>query len=342
MEADLLGSLATGDSGPEVPVTQPLKREQDSVDDFEHLEREGKREESPFHHPAAARTATQGFLDTEREELFVDTPRAPSAADKLSDHLADKFTDSESEVSASESPLHRPEPPPHARPGAPTPEPASLLDTAPFHDTLPADPIKPDPIPEVKPEPKPAPAPAVEVKPVVPEHAPAKPAPAPAPAKEPAPQPKPAAKEPEASRTTPVAHVIEAEVIFCQMGLDDVTPFSGIPSCTQSTQVAQDAGAPGVSRSVCQRDACAGRGAAGAGAGRSVSTRVSGAARAPSAAAQYKLRKVQTWHPQGLHTAASSTRRLHPKGEWSPWTEAEIRLGWRPGGPPRAPARPAM
>ncbi|KAG7306456.1 hypothetical protein JYU34_009092 [Plutella xylostella] len=217
MEADLLGSLATGDSGPEVPVTQPLKREQDSVDDFEHLEREGKREESPFHHPAAARTATQGFLDTEREELFVDTPRAPSATDKLSDHLADKFTDSESEVSASESPLHRPEPPPHARPGAPTPEPASLLDTTPFHDTLPADPIKPDPIPEVKPEPKPAPA--VEIKPPVPEHAPAKPAPAPAPAKEPAPQPKPAAKEPEAPRTAPVAHVIEAEVIFCQMGL---------------------------------------------------------------------------------------------------------------------------
>lgn len=205
---DLLGSLAGGDKLPE--AIDSLKREQDSVDDFEHLEREGKRDESPFHHAAAERSATQGFLDTEREELFVDTPRAPSVADKLSDHLADKFTDSESEVSAGESPLHRPEPP---KPSAPTTEPAApVFDTTPILAPSPAPVAKPDPVPEVKPEPKLAPVP--EAKPIVPE-----PVPAPV-VKEPAPQPKPTPKEPEVIKA-PTAHVIEAEVIFCQMGLGE-------------------------------------------------------------------------------------------------------------------------
>ncbi|KAM3959557.1 reticulon [Aphomia sociella] len=219
----LLGGLASGDKAPlpeGAPIAVPaLKRDQDSTDDFEHLDRESKQEpgESPHHQH---RAATQNFLDMEREELFVDTPRAPSAADKLSDQLADKFTDSESDAdTAGESPLHRPIPQP-AMPTAPTPEPVAVA--------------KPDPTPVLAPTPAPAPAPTPKLsEPLLdihPEPKPTpvietkqdvrKPEPTPPPKQEPAPQPKPASPEPKVEPTrVPTAHVIEAEVIFCQMGL---------------------------------------------------------------------------------------------------------------------------
>ncbi|XP_026752186.2 reticulon-1 isoform X2 [Galleria mellonella] len=226
----LLGGLASGDKGPLSESTSvaehALKRDQDSTDDFEHLDRESKQEagESPLHHH---RAATQNFLDMEREDLFVDTPRAPSAAEKLSEHLADKFTDSESDADTTgESPFHRPAPQPaSAVPKAPTPEPAPAVvkDPTPVLAPTPA----PAPVPIVKPSeppleipPEPKPVPVPEPKQEVP-----KPEPTPPPKQEPVPQPKPAAQpksppepKPEPTRA-PTAHVIEAEVIFCQMGL---------------------------------------------------------------------------------------------------------------------------
>ncbi|XP_053613145.1 reticulon-1 isoform X2 [Plodia interpunctella] len=206
----LLGGLAGGDAV--VPIgashsEQSLKRDQDSTDDFEHLDRESKHEtnESPLHQP---RIASQNFLAMERDDPFVDMPRAPSVAEKLADQLADKFTDSESDAdTAGESPLHRPNPVPQAKPTVPTPEPTPVaLDPTPVlaPTPAPAPVLKPasEPIP---PEPKPTLVPEPVQPPLV--------APAPAPA------PQPAAATPEPARA-PVAHVIEAEVIFCQMGLD--------------------------------------------------------------------------------------------------------------------------
>lgn len=216
----LLGGLASGDTAPVAdapPVEPTMKRDQDSTDDFEHLERDGRREagESPNRQPAAA---TRSFLDMERE-LLVDAPRAPSAS---ADHIADKFTDSESDAdTAGESPMHRPE---LARNAAYTPEPP--------HDPTPVlAPAAPSPAPA--PAPAPAPVPSAPEKPLpeepkaatVPEPKPESPKPEiakPEPTKsEPILPQKPAAPEP----SRPTAHVIEAEVIFCQMGLGEISLY---------------------------------------------------------------------------------------------------------------------
>ncbi|CAH2107901.1 unnamed protein product [Euphydryas editha] len=237
----LIAGLASGDgAAPDVLASEAtMKRDQDSMDDFEHLDREGKRdehEESPLHGAhVASRHATQSFLDMERDE-FVDTPRAPSVTEKA-EHLADKFTDSESDAdTAGESPLHRPEPPKLSAPAPEPPIPAS-------HDPTPV--LAPTPVPAPTPAPPPVVAPASSVetkaepkkeevvapKPVEPKPAEPKPEPPP-PQQKPAPEqpkqeppsPKPAPK-PEPTRA-PTAHVIEAEVIFCQMGLGEhVTHF---------------------------------------------------------------------------------------------------------------------
>ncbi|KAL0830958.1 hypothetical protein ABMA28_001852 [Loxostege sticticalis] len=216
----LLGGLASGDKAPapEVPPhgDAALKREQDSTDDFEHLDRDAKQDagESPLHQP---RAASQNFLDMEREE-FVDTPRAPSAADKLADQLADKFTDSESDAdTAGESPMHRPEPPrasappaPAAPPADPTPVLAPTPAAAPVVAPAAPQPVKQafESASELEPKPRvPTPEPVAKQEPPKPEPTPSKP--------ELAPQPAP---KPEPTRV-PTAHVIEAEVIFCQMGL---------------------------------------------------------------------------------------------------------------------------
>lgn len=219
---DLLGGLESGDKGPAAPPP-PMKREQDSTDDFEHLEREGRRDEageSPLHSAPAARLASQNFLDMERDE-FVDQPRAPSAADKLADQLADKFTDSESDADAGESPLHRPAPPPPAS----QPDPTPVLAPAPAPVPTPAP--APAPVPVATPAPEPAPV--ARPEPVAPPKVePAASAPAPASVPAPAPKPEPVVAPPEPAvplkpakepSRTPIAHVIEAEVIFCQMGL---------------------------------------------------------------------------------------------------------------------------
>uniref|UniRef100_A0A2A4K219 C2 NT-type domain-containing protein n=1 Tax=Heliothis virescens TaxID=7102 RepID=A0A2A4K219_HELVI len=213
----LLGGLASGDPAPatDAPPAEPaMKRDQDSTDDFEHLDREGKREsgESPHRQPAAA--ATRNFLDMERE-LFAEAPRAPSAS---ADHIADKFTDSESDAdTAGESPMHRADPRPEAGlaatltpepPHDPTPVLAPAAAPAPAPVPAPIAPVAPEkPLPE---EPKPPATPEPAPEPPKPE--PPKPEPV---KSEPAAPPKPTAQEPK----RPVAHVIEAEVIFCQMGL---------------------------------------------------------------------------------------------------------------------------
>ncbi|XP_060803642.1 reticulon-3 isoform X2 [Amyelois transitella] len=223
----LLGGLAGGDTVP-VPAgashpEQTLKRDQDSTDDFEHLDRESKQDanESPLHQP---RIASQNFIDMERDDPFVDMPRAPSAADKLADQLADKFTDSESDAdTAGESPLHRPEPP-LPKPKEPTPEPTIVaFDPTPVLAPTSAPPPTPAPVSTPAPAPivKPLPEPPVQIhpepKPAVQVQETPKPAPAPAPVKmDPASQP---ASVPNEPARVPVAHVIEAEVIFCQMGL---------------------------------------------------------------------------------------------------------------------------
>lgn len=218
---DLLGGFssggASGDAVPQAAPLQPLKRDPDSTDDFEHLQ------ESPLHAP---RTATQSFLDMERELL---DPRAPA------DHLADKFTDSESEDTAGESPLHRPAPAPPA-PLVPDSAPVLTPAPAPVPVQAPVAPLveKPAPAPPT-PEPKPVPAPIEPPRPAPAPVEPPKPAPAPAEppkaAPVPAEPPKPApvsAPQPPAPRPAPqqarapVAHVIEAEVIFCQMGLGEL------------------------------------------------------------------------------------------------------------------------
>ncbi|XP_041982649.1 reticulon-3 isoform X2 [Aricia agestis] len=225
----LLGLTAGDKTIPDVPSAESaMKRDQDSTDDFEHLEGESKREEfgeSPLHsaHPTS-RHATQNFLDMERD-IFVDTPRAPSVTEKA-DHIADKFTDSESDAdTAGESPMHRPEPPKAVAPEQTKPmdrasEPAAIAhDSTPILEPTPAPiPIAPkmsEPVIESKPEIKPEPVvqpPAASPPTRVPEAAPAP--------KEEAPSPKPATTvtKPEPARA-PTAHVIEAEVIFCQMGL---------------------------------------------------------------------------------------------------------------------------
>ncbi|XP_045533383.1 reticulon-1 isoform X2 [Pieris brassicae] len=226
-----LTGLASGDRAPADAVVPEasMKRDQDSVDDFEHLEGEGKKDDisdSPLH---GARNTTQSFLDMERD-VFLDTPRAPSVTEKL-EHIADKFTDSESD--AGESPMHRPVPP-----KARDPEPAAPIDPTPVLTpatvTIPApsqEKEEPEPklisdvapiINEVKSDFKPMSSPDVLLKPsesktetistvVEPKPAPAQPASAPAPVVSVKPKP-------EAPRG-PTAHIIEAEVIFCQMGL---------------------------------------------------------------------------------------------------------------------------
>lgn len=223
MENPLL-DLGSGDMTSDKPKTpELLKREHDSLDDFEHLDKDGKREdflESSYHQqPEVARVMSQSFLDNERE-LFVDAPRAPSVdklSDKMSDHLADKFTDSESDT-AGESPMHRPHVPAHHD--------ITLVDTTPLMKPAPAPqppvskpiseplipdfepvklaPIKIDPVPL-----KPEPAPFEPVKPVIKEPEPVKPT---------SDVKAPAKIVPEAPKSPP-AHVIEAEVIFCRMGL---------------------------------------------------------------------------------------------------------------------------
>ncbi|KAJ0175378.1 hypothetical protein K1T71_008537 [Dendrolimus kikuchii] len=219
----LLGDLASGDSAPAMEpqhVAPAMKRDQDSTDDFEHLDREAKLDagESPQHHH---RAATQNFLEMERD-LLSGTPLVPTSVKQ--EHLADKFTDSESDAdTAGESPMHRP---PQPKPSAPTPEPPAPAPAPEVHAIIPEIPAHapasvPTPTVVIKPpEVKPVP---VEVAPPVVE--PPAPAPAAAPNTQPAaskpeqtPQPKPAAVEP--ARPTPTAHIIEAEVIFCQMGLD--------------------------------------------------------------------------------------------------------------------------
>lgn len=214
-----LRGLASGDTYPTTalePAPLPvLKRDHDSTDDFEHLDSESKPEGESPHHP---RTVTQSFLDMERD-VFVEPGRASSLADKL-DHIADKFTDSESDAdTAGESPLHRPAPP----------VPAPLVDLLAEQPPAPASAVPLTPVPAkpvtlVAEQPAPAPAPASDV-PAAPvakvseaaPPAPTKPAAA-APQQPPPPPPVslPAADEPARA---PIAHVIEAEVIFCQMGL---------------------------------------------------------------------------------------------------------------------------
>ncbi|KAH9642103.1 hypothetical protein HF086_007223 [Spodoptera exigua] len=209
----LLGGLASGDSVPagEIPPLEPtMKRDQDSMDDFEHLDRDGKKDagESPHRQPAAA---TRSFLDMERE-LLSEPPRAPSAS---ADHIADKFTDSESDAdTAGESPIHRVEPRTEAvRAAGYTPEPPSdptpvlppAAAPAPISPPAPSAPMAPEkPLPE---EPKPAKSPEPTPEPPIVEPVPKQ--------SEPVPPPKPVAPEPKRQ----IAHVIEAEVIFCQMGL---------------------------------------------------------------------------------------------------------------------------
>ncbi|CAG9578064.1 unnamed protein product [Danaus chrysippus] len=203
----LIGGLASGDGA----APAAMKRDQDSTDDFEHLDREGKREEAdeaPLLKQDAARHATQSFLDMERDEP-VDTARAPSAADKM-DHLADKFTDSESDAdTAGESPLHLPEPPKAAPSPAPVPEPKPEQ--------------KPDTLAESKPlveQPKPEAKPPAEEPAPEPEQR--KPAPTPVQKKQEEASPQPAVQPPPQPARAPAAHVIEAEVIFCQIGLECV------------------------------------------------------------------------------------------------------------------------
>lgn len=205
----LLGGLAGGDKAPGLdaplpPTLAPLKREHDSTDDFEHLERGGQEAGEVV--PAGARVATQSFLDMEREP-----PRTPSAADRLADQLADqladKFTDSESDVDTAESPLHHAHPPP-VQPAPPEP---ALLSFDPTPVLAPATP-PPAPVPALAPAPRePSPQPLLKLS-AEPEPKPKVQPPPPKP-RDPSPPPK-AKPEPK-----PVAHVIEAEVIFCQMGL---------------------------------------------------------------------------------------------------------------------------
>lgn len=215
----LLGGLASGDPAPvaDTPLAEPvMKRDQDSTDDFEHLDREGKREAAESPHRQAAAVATRSFLDMERE-LLAEVPRAPSAS---ADHIADKFTDSESDAdTAGESPLHRAEPRAEAGRAAYTPEPphdptpvlapAVAPAPAPVPASAPSAPMAPEkPLPE---EPKSS-APPEPAAPEPPKPEPLKPEPV---KSEPVLPPKLAAPEPKRQ----VAHVIEAEVIFCQMGL---------------------------------------------------------------------------------------------------------------------------
>lgn len=252
----LLGGLAGGDKALDAAQIEPnMKRDQDSTDDFEHLERDPKRD-SPQKQQSAA---TRSFLDMEREFL-MDAPRAPSA-----DHIADKFTDSESDAdTAGESPMHRPvlprtpeplldltpvmAPAPASAPAPSAPAPsvpasAPALVEAPSPVPTPLDitlPEKPKPAATPEPEPeasKPEPPKSELPKPELPKPEPPKPElikvelPKPEPPKPELPKPEPPKPEPvkrelspppkasppEPSR--PTAHVIEAEVIFCQMGL---------------------------------------------------------------------------------------------------------------------------
>lgn len=207
----LLGGLAGGDKAPGLdaplpPTLVPMKREHDSTDDFEHLERGGQ--DAGEIAPAGPRAASQSFLDMERDE-FHEQPRALSAADRLADQLADKFTDSESDADTTgESPLHRAQPPPAAAapPVQPAPPEPALLTFNPTPVVTPASAVayrEPSPEPLLKlsaePQPKQEPKQQPKVDPVPPKP------------KDPSPPPKP----------KPVAHVIEAEVIFCQMGLGE-------------------------------------------------------------------------------------------------------------------------
>lgn len=217
----LLGGLAGGDKlpAPQAPAAAPgLKRDHDSTDDFEHLERERQEAgESPLH---TARMASQGFLDMERDEFAE--PRAPSATERLADQLADKFTDSESDAdTAGESPLHRSA---ATAPPAAAPEPALLHfepATPPITPKVVAAPQEPTPPKETVPAPAPHPEPAApEIKPQPKPEPPSQP-------REPTPPPKASAPPPPEVSRAPVAHVIEAEVIFCQMGLGEWWPFCG-------------------------------------------------------------------------------------------------------------------
>ncbi|XP_050347091.1 reticulon-1 isoform X2 [Nymphalis io] len=233
----VIGGLASGDSAtPDVLTSEAnMKRDQDSMDDFEHLDREGKRDDhegSPIHGAhGAARHVTQSFLDMERDE-FVDTPRAPSVTEKA-EHLADKFTDSESDAdTAGESPLHRPEPPKQSAQTPEPPVPATHDPTptlAPTHAPSPVLPpmptvetkselvkevVSPKPVEPELADPKPQPPPPQpKPEPEQPKQEPPSPKPTPESKPEPKQEPKP---EPQRN---PTAHVIEAEVIFCQMGL---------------------------------------------------------------------------------------------------------------------------
>lgn len=207
----LLGGLAGGDKAPGLdaplpPTLVPMKRDHDSTDDFEHLERGGQ--DAGEVGPAGPRAASQSFLDMERDK-FHEPPPGLSAADRLADQLADKFTDSESDADTTgESPLHRAQPPPAsaAPPVQPAPPEPALLSFDPTPVLAPAPvvaPREPSPEPLLKLSAEPESKQQTKVEPLPPK--PREPSPPP--------KPKPVSK--------PVAHVIEAEVIFCQMGLGE-------------------------------------------------------------------------------------------------------------------------
>ncbi|XP_050669762.1 reticulon-3 isoform X2 [Leptidea sinapis] len=200
----LLSGLASGDSAPGAPPEPAMKRDQDSLDDFEHLDREGRKVEGS---PARASAAVS--------QSFIDMERAPSATERL-EHLADKFTDSESDAEPAESPRRVPQPAPPADTNADE----DLLGFKSTEDDAKVIQDKSKVVPEPAPV-SPAPAAvspqaesssAAPVPTVVPVAAPSPPQVDPAP---PAAKVTPREEPPRA----PTAHIIEAEVIFCRMGL---------------------------------------------------------------------------------------------------------------------------
>lgn len=200
---------------PLVPApSAPMQREHDSIDDFEHLDRDASPPRhggpAPVAAPAPAEadllmlgadpvphkqdpvSSVQSFLDTEREELVVSPAH-------VSPHVQDDphFSDSREELS-------------------PAPSDDSLPDAIENFVSPPSPAHVPVSVPEPAPvrEESPVPAP-IQV-------------PAPAPVQVPAPAPVPVIAKVETPPPTPVATsqsaqplrpVTEAEAIFCQMGL---------------------------------------------------------------------------------------------------------------------------
>lgn len=204
---------------PLVPApSAPMQREHDSIDDFEHLDRDASppRAAVTITAPAPAEAdllmlgadpvppkqdpvaSVQSFLDTEREELVVSPAH-------VSPHIQDDphFSDSREELS-------------------PAPSDDSLPDAIENFVSPPSPAHVPDPIPvrEESPVPVPIPVPTPAPAPVqVPAPAPA-PVPIPVVTKVETPPPTPVATSQSAQ---PLRPVTEAEVIFCQMGLGMLT-----------------------------------------------------------------------------------------------------------------------